>query len=278
MKIQGRLKDIHTGQPVQGATVTAVTPSGAPIAATTSNDTGFFILDNPQILTGDVIRITHVSYMTQDFPVSGSNDYGFISLENKVIELPPVVITAPSKTQNAALPLLLIAALAAASTSKNKSISGIKPGDAILVGGAVVAVLGLDIVKKLLESVGLWKSKDVKEVQDEIENPNSPFSPNFWKTAPAGSLLLTTQTMADMLKTLKNAFGFFDDNEAAATGVFKQMKTQSQVSFFSDYFTKNEKADLLTWLRGSSWPNDRLSAAELNEIIQFVNKLPKYKP
>lgn len=281
MIVSGRLKDAIGAGVVQGATVSIFTADGAPLGlSTTSNDVGYFAINSGNIQVGDKIKISHVSYNPVELTVTGASSYGFIPMDRKVVELPPVVVTSPDKKNNAAVPLLILGALALASTKK-KAVSGPGGDTALLVGVAAVGFLGFDIVKKLLETVGLWRSQDVKDVADEIQNPNSPFSPEFYKKAPAGSLLLTTATCKQYMDILTDAFGPFDDDESQAVGVFKQMRTQSQVSFFADYFSKNifpPGPDLLTWLRGGAWPNDRLSAAELNEIVKYVNKLPKYIP
>lgn len=285
MVVSGRTKDGLGAGVIQGATVEAYTATGQPLGiATTTNDVGYFSINSPQLQIGDVVKFSHVSYYPTEVKVTGVSNFGFIPLDRKVVELPPVIVTSPDKNNSSALPLLLLGALAIAGSQKKKVSGPVisnKGETALLIGVAAVGFLGFDIVKKMLESIGLWKSQAVKDVQDEIQNPNSPFSPNFWKAAPAGALLLNTATCQQYLETLTQAFGPFDDDESVATGIFKQMKTQSQVSFFSDYFSKNifpPGPDLLTWLRGGAWPNDRLSAAELDDIVKYVKNLPKYKP
>ncbi len=77
-----------------------------------------------------------------------------------------------------------------------------------------------------------------------------------------------------------DALGYFTDDEAAILGVFRSLKTQSQVSYLSDSFYQRYNISLLDFLqRGKNQynPASGLNSEELNTIIQIVNNLPKYK-
>jgi hypothetical protein len=113
-------------------------------------------------------------------------------------------------------------------------------------------------------------------VVQEAANNASPWSPAFYKGAPAGSLLLTNNYADSLVQQIIDSVGFFSDDFWTVLGIIKQMKTQSQVSYLADRFAIKTGSDLLTWLQGSNWPRDHYSAAEVNQLIDYVKKLPKY--
>jgi len=167
------------------------------------------------------------------------------------------------------LPLLL---------KKKKAVGKVDTSTLIVVGGSILFLKGFGLFNDLLESLGLQESQDTKNLDAASTNPFSPWSPLFIKAAPVGAYILKDEVVNQMMTTLVNAFGYFNDDESAAIGVFKTLKTQSQLSYFADIWQKAGNGDLLTWLRGGAWPADRLSDAETDQINQFILKLPKYTP
>jgi hypothetical protein len=144
---------------------------------------------------------------------------------------------------------------------------------------ALAAVL-LIVLKPLREAltrvfsfVGLASSQDNKDVETAISDRNalSPWSPLFYKQY--GGTILTSAAASDLSKRIYDAFGGFNDDEDAVYAVFYQLKTKAQVSHLVDVFRQKYAADLLTFLRGGNWPQDRMSDAELNNILNYVNKL-----
>lgn len=141
----------------------------------------------------------------------------------------------------------------------------------VIVGGVYFLVV-LPILKKL----GIVKGKETAPVND-------PFSgAAFLSKVPTGALLLTSADAARFAKIIYNAFGLFGDDEAAVIGVFRQLKTQSQVAALAKKFNEIYKTDLLEYMRNGKqgiqqtyWSG--LSEAIINQIKDLVSKKPKYK-
>jgi len=154
----------------------------------------------------------------------------------------------------------------------------------IIYGGGLLLVY-FGVLKPILNKLGVTKSAEDKVVDAQMDKPNSlnPFSSQFYKSKEsqnAGAILLKRQTAENFAKIIYDAMGVFSDDEAKVYGVFRALKTQSQVSFLSDVFQQMYKTDLLSFLKTgySQWnPASGMNADELNVVIQIVNKLPKYK-
>lgn len=152
------------------------------------------------------------------------------------------------------------------------------------VAGAALAfrVLGpvLGGVDRLFQGLGISQSAAAASLEAMKRDPGSFWNGQFWRNVSkrtAGGLVkvLTTVAVNDLWASLNNAFGYFNDDEAAAIAAFKKhIRTQTQLSYFSEWVGKNAGVDLLTWLEGSGYPNDRLSADEIDIITQYVKKLP----
>lgn len=145
----------------------------------------------------------------------------------------------------------------------------------ILAGG----IIAFDIIKKILIKLGIWDSKDTKDLDAAATDPNSAWSPTFYKTKPSNipwSYAITTSQAKEYSKTIYDSFGAFNDCEECAKGVIRQMRTKSNVSYLAEVFSQQHGEDLLSFLRGGWWPQDRLSDADVNELNNYVNQLPKY--
>lgn len=270
------------GEALPGATVTVTDAAGGFQGASLTNATGFYSIQvKPG--SGAWLSFSHVGYKPVKIPAYLYKPGNAVDLERNYKLLPAVTVTAtkpPAKKFPVWLALLPLAVIAA-DKKKGSKLSGIKPGDAmtglIIVGG----VLGFNVVSRILETLGL---KDTKATADlnkaaEMENSKNPWSPAFWKAGPPGTLLMTYASARDKAIIIKHAFGLIDDNEEAVFNIFRQLKTQSQLSFLADIFQQGYKQDLFTFLRGGSWWQvgaDRLSDAELARLNQMVFKLPKY--
>lgn len=147
---------------------------------------------------------------------------------------------------------------------------------------AIGAGVYLLIVRPLLQKVGIVKTEEEKlvERQNELPNDVNPFSPVFYKTGGAGTKILRISAADNYAKTIYDAMGMITDDEAAVFGIFRQLKTQSQVSFLSERFSQKYNVGLLDFLqRGKNQynPASGLNASEMNTIFSIVNRLPKYK-
>lgn len=141
-----------------------------------------------------------------------------------------------------------------------------------------VGLLAVGALNKILQALGIFKSKDEKDYEDQTNNPYSFWNPLFWQQGPPGTLGLHLQTCANMVRDINDSFGALDDDEIRIISLFKNnIKTQSQLSFFSWYCNKYFQIDLPKWLIGTNhWPNDHLSAEEFAQITNYVEQLPKY--
>ena len=140
----------------------------------------------------------------------------------------------------------------------------------IYIGGAILAI---SVVNKILDKLGLIGSK---KRQNEMENPNSPFKPNYYKNYSVYTYAITTSQAKAYAYTIHNAFGVFQDDYNAVLSVFNQMRTKCNVSFLADVFIQGYGEDLLNFLTdgGGILPWDGLSRQHLDEIIDMVNNLP----
>ena len=147
-----------------------------------------------------------------------------------------------------------------------------------LIIGLVVVYFGYTkVIKPILESVGLQKSDEELEIEKQTSNPGSAWNPNYWRKG--GATLIREADVQRFVNTIWNAPGYLFDDFDAVLGVFKQLKTKSQVSFLADKFNQMKGKDLLNWLQGGdalSWPADRFSAEQVNQLIKYVNGLKNY--
>lgn len=146
----------------------------------------------------------------------------------------------------------------------------------ILVGG----VVAFDLIKKVLENLGIWDSQDTKSLDNAATNPQSFWNPNYWQTVKPDykpwTYAITEDTAMQWAKEIYNAVGWINDDEEAIIAVFKRCRTKANCSFLAWAFQKKYGQDLLTWLRGGIWPQDRLSDKDVNVINDYISKLPAY--
>lgn len=149
--------------------------------------------------------------------------------------------------------------------------SDISAKDILLVGGGLAVLLTL---KSVFVKLGLSSGAGSQQTQNELENPNSVWKPNFWKKT--GGLILRRADAENYSKTIHNAFGVFQDDFNSIMGVFSRLKAKTQVSFLADVFNQIYGEDLLTFLTngGGLFIWDGLSDAQLKQITDLVKKLP----
>lgn len=142
--------------------------------------------------------------------------------------------------------------------------------------GAFVVLKALGAIDSLLEAVGVKDSQETKDLDNVSSNPTSYWSPLFYQQAPAGAWLLKSATAAEYADKIYDAFGAFNDDEDAVFAVFKSLRAQSQVSQLAHVFNQRHQADLLTFLRGGNWPQDRMSDTDVAALNSYIKSLPKY--
>lgn len=278
MVYSGTVLDQQTGNPLPGASVYLLS-GGLQVTGMPTDASGQFNLPNVDA-GGDTIRITHTGYKAVDVKAAqyqNANHY-IILMERDIVELDPVELPGGSGDNNM-LWLLLLAGGVIASQGGKKSVGKIDLDTAIVIGGGAVLFFGFDVVKKLFENIGFWKSPGEKSYDEEANNPYSFWSPRFWEQGGDGTLLLTHAKCTWLYDEIYDSFGFWDDDESRIYAAFKTLKTQSQLSYFSYWVAINKGTDLLDWLLATKTGpvGDHLSADEIKVITDYFNKLPKYK-
>lgn len=289
MELNGYIVNYKTGQMLPGAKITVTNSSGSSqIRTTTSNVNGYFKIDGG---FDNFILITLNGYKPLLVGWETAMDIGTFGLDVETDSAPGV----PGMNNSVYLLLLVLVlaiVLSGGKRSKKKvgaaNVVTAAAGEAwkdkttrIVILGIVVviAIKAFGMLDSLLIAFGLKKNPDTAHLDQQAENPDSFWNPNFYKSGPAGTLLLTVASADKKVQQIYDAIGLFDDDEEAVIAVFKSLRTQSQASFLAERFAVLYNADLLTWLRGSGfWPKDRLSDADVKQITDYVSKLPKYIP
>lgn len=158
---------------------------------------------------------------------------------------------------------------------------------ALLLGGVYFLV-----IKPILQKLGIEKTEIEQQQtqniinQDLSSSTSSPFAGRVYlNTFPKDTkyLTLTAASAAGLVKKLRESFTNFGDNEQQVIGIFKQLRTKSQVAILADTFFKTYNLDLWTFLKTGTPNSDILSQyytglndTDLNIILNIVNKLPKY--
>lgn len=225
-----------------------------------------------------------VKIYTADWPLSlfkvTIKATGFKTVVVTLDKITDTTIFLQKKSSLAILELIAAAGIIAFARKKKKKVGSLTMDEVrpfLYIGGGLLA---FDSVKRILEGLGIWKSTATKGLDDTSTNPNSFWNPNFWRTVkPDGAnwtYAIDVTTAQQWLSDLRNAFGAFNDDEETAIGVFKRCRTQANCSFLADIFNRTYNQDLLSWLRGGFWPQDRLSDADVYTINNYISRLPKY--
>jgi len=119
----------------------------------------------------------------------------------------------------------------------------ILPLGGLLIGGFAVY--------KILQKLGIVKTQDDVKDQvliDSFEGSNDWFNPS--KKLPAKALILTSKYQTLLVKRLWDAKGgLLNDDEEKIYGVFRLLKTKSQVVSLAAAFYVKHKKDLYMWLK-----------------------------
>lgn len=176
------------------------------------------------------------------------------------------------------------AAVAAAvlyqNSSSKKKVGEITEGQAkagLYIAGGVLAWV---LLKDLFEALGIFKSKEEIQLDNAANNPGSFWNPNYWLSKPDNipytQPVVTLPQAQYFAEQIFDAMSWYDDKEEVPIGIFRSMPSQAAASFLCYVFQKTYGYDMLSWLRGGVWPKDRLSDADVADITNFVNRLPKY--
>lgn len=226
------------------------------------------------------IEISTAGYPLSDFGVKIESE-GYKTISTTLDKLTDTTIF----LQKASLPYIqIIAAVAlfAYAAKHRKKVGEITENDLRLIALGFGGLLAFDTLRKVLEGLGLWKSRDTKDLDNAATDPNSFWSPNYYLSLAAKGTQWTTgitATTADQwLKDIDNAFSFWGDNESTVIGILKRCRTQATLSFLAWEYNHNTGGDFLSYLRGKEkwYPWGGLSDADVNEVSQYISRLPKY--
>lgn len=138
---------------------------------------------------------------------------------------------------------------------------------------AGVTLAGLFIVYKIMQKVGIVPTAAanaaVQNLQ-QLEAANYWDYNNFFKTAPPGHALLTMAGAAAYVEDLWDATGYLNDDEEKIYGVFRAMRTKSQVAALAKRFNQLKNKDLYGYL------NDALNESELLKVKSIIDQKPTY--
>lgn len=159
-----------------------------------------------------------------------------------------------------------------------------KSQDLIIKIGLYVA-LYLLFAKPVLNYLGITKSRGDKIINDVLTNPNSALKPSYWQQfnpnayPPAGVKISTARKnqLQFAAKEIYEAMGYFTDDEEKIQSAFLSLKTKSEVSLMSYFFTQAYQKDLVAYLVNGkgSMPQNGLGDYDLQTIISFVSRLPE---
>lgn len=265
MTVEGYIFDKESNSPINNAVITLVD-----IATGKKKEPLFHLVDNSYEAWAEVPDLVAVyfdspGHKSQIVPLNNLANSPNIYLEKGL----------PAAALAAAAGIMLFVA-----KKKKKSVGALKTSDVIPFLLIIGAVYGFNILNKILEFFGLKDSKDTKDLDYESSNPNSFWNPNYWQNINPSNTgwtyAITEATARQWCQEIYNAFGAFNDCEECVIAVFKRCKTKANASFIAWVWQKQYGQDLLTYLRGGNWPQDRLSDKDVNTINQFIAKLPDY--
>jgi hypothetical protein len=138
-----------------------------------------------------------------------------------------------------------------------------------------------DTFSGFFEAIGLKADEDdkkanadVKAVDEKANSTTSPFNPTFYKTAPAGTALMTTTKRTQLAHQIYDSVGIMYDDPESGLGAIKQCTNWCMVSLVADKFNELFGKDLYDWLRikyDTTKQKDTLA-----KMVNYSFSLPKY--
>jgi hypothetical protein len=276
--VTGYIKNT-SGQPIPSASIQVVDGNfDLTGEGTAANSIGFFSLYINELLYPYGLNVSSVGYKSTVVKLSTFTNNGTIILAENVVDLPPVVVTSGSKNNYLLLIALAGGAFIILNDDKKKKVSGtekINPNTVLLIGGGLI---GITVINKILVSLGILQGKGGTNVNNEQQNPYSPWKPAYYHALAPGTQYktLTDSGCQSMPEAIYNAFTLFKDNFDAIMGVFSQLSAKTQVSKLAECFQTKYNRDLLTFLKdgGGVLPWDGLSDSQFYTLTEYVKNLP----
>ena len=145
----------------------------------------------------------------------------------------------------------------------------------LLIAGGLL--IGVFILFKKVGSAGSGLLNIFgKNTEEENQQLTELKEANYWNfqaflnDAPAGALLLTMSYSLDLVNQLWDATGYFNDDEQSIYGVFRSLKTKSQVAFLAKRFFELKQQDLYSYLE------NYLNDSELLNVKGIIDSKPMY--
>lgn len=159
----------------------------------------------------------------------------------------------------------------------------------VLVGGGIALVISRSVRKKKIAE-RIYKSLDdvtsaeglsATLTEDTKHKANFGFDASFWKSGkngimPDASLLIPSMYMREKATAIKNAIGWFDEDESAIMKEIKKAKSQGQLSqithaYESGALNYGNLGDDIEDALSSRWYG---SKDRLKELNNFISALP----
>ena len=158
--------------------------------------------------------------------------------------------------------------------------------DLLLYGGLIAGAYFV-IIRPILTKLGVQDTAREKAI-DTTKPANNPWAGNGFLNAYKGKnyALLTESAKQTLSKQIYNALpDFGNDDSSLIFGIFRNLKTRSQVADLAQYFLKNYGYDLFNFLKQGrtksffwSSTTSGLNSSNLNTVIQIVNAKPLLYP
>lgn len=126
-------------------------------------------------------------------------------------------------------------------------------------------------LKPLTNLFGLTKNATTenRDNQNKTAETLAGWNPNYWKSISGKKRVFSADAIAALATEIKNAWGFFNDNEEQIYSVFRKLQSTVQLSQLVESYTAIAGEDLLARLQSG------LSKDEFNNVANIVNALPK---
>lgn len=146
------------------------------------------------------------------------------------------------------------------------------------IGGGLLAYFL--VIRPIFQSLNIIENKESTNVNNTISTINNPFDINFWTQYNGGKIPNDSIDMAAIADNIYSYFNFtnYTNSWALTLGAFKNITNQASNSYMCYCFNEKYGRDLLAYLESpnSILPGAGLSTTHIDNIINYVNSLPKY--
>ena len=148
-----------------------------------------------------------------------------------------------------------------------KKLNSINPNIILALGGIAILYFG---GRKILQALNIVSDKEDKTALN-LGKENYWNYTEFLEKAPKDTIILSSEKGYQYANDIYNSYGWINDDEEKLYGVFRNLKTKSQISSLCYWFNKKYNKDLYSFI--SSF----LSSGELVKLNDIISKKPLYK-